>query len=371
MDQVELLKNQLEKDLLESGTMANSQEFANAHIAVQTNLENLSDVMVFDRRGGQARKYRPGKVKTNTVVGGTWENKLEISVSVYKAQDFIENYRAKEGFSILGTNGEYDPKGVEPAEFAMRQMAKALANQVYMNVFHGVASYDDNELTMFDGFLAVLAKHTAASRIAQNKRNLFDIDLSLDIATATGDDLRQLYKKFVFFYNRISPLLRIGGFDVLLTPELFSNLGFAYAATFQSVNPDIVNSPSFKFTQMPMANFIPTDMLGTGDKIIATKPFNLEYATDLSSGDFSAAGIEIWKDNSDRKMLNYQWNMGAGTRIRQVSPDMFCTTTGTLQPHENFDAGYTLTEEELAEEEAVNAHLKETPAPTPGGNEEP
>lgn len=359
VDQIVTVKNNLHRDLLMMACCQTSETLDALHAKTITNVENMDSVLVFDRRKGQARKYQPGKVKNAAAIGGVWENQAQIAVSSVIYHDFLENYRAKEGFSILGTDGQYDPKGLDVVETAMMAIAEAHGNQNYLNLVHGIASAEDSETSLFDGWNTLITKHTSANRISAARGNLIaNAGLAIPGATATNDQLRAFYQKVVGVYLKTSVLMRQREFDAHCTPEFFVALSLGYAATYHNVNPDIVNQPNFKFPQMPKANWIPNDVWGTGDKLLFTVANNLELISDIDGNDPShivSSGIDIWQSDSDHKMLKYQVTTGMATRIAQISADKFCVTDGTWTPLTNLGGdGYQLTEEEQEYEESIN-----------------
>lgn len=359
LEQIVTVKNNLHRDLLMAACCQTSETLDALHAKTITNVENMDSVLVFDRRKGQARKYQPGNVKNAAAIGGVWENQAQISVSSVIYHDFIENYRAKEGFSILGTHGEYDPKGIDAVEVAMMAIAEAHGNQNYLNLVHGIASTDDSETSLFDGWDTLITKHIAAGRISAERGNLIsNAGLTIPGVSATNDELRAFYRKVVDVYMKTSVLLRQREFDAHCTPDFFVALSLGYAATYTNVNPDIVNQPSFRFPQMPKANWIPNDVWGTGNKLMFTVPNNLELISDIDGNDPShiiSSGIEIWKSDKDHKMLKYQVSTGMATRIAQIRSDKFAVTDGTWTALTNLGGdGYQLTEEETEYEESIN-----------------
>lgn len=355
IDELTLLASKMESTILREATLGfGSNDLAEMQIDVLTNIEYQSNAVAFQRRNGIARRYRPGKLKTLASIGRFYENPLKVYLAAAKLQDNIQNYRVKEQYSILGTNGEFDPKGLEICQDAMMEIADSFADQVGSNLFFGVGSYEDDAdaLSLFDGFDTIITNAQAGENplISAAAGNFKNVTFAIDLATADADDLKAYYLKHVAWYNSLDPRMRRKSFNVYLTREHFAALGAAYAATYAIVNPEATLAPGFTFAGLPNAIFKPNDLMGTGDKMIATVPFNLQYGTDLTSVDENKATLQLWLDNDDRNVINYQIQAAMGARIKQYTPDKFSVTAGSLTPFEF--AGYEPNEEEAAYEEA-------------------
>lgn len=355
IDELTLLASKMEPVILREATLGfGSNDLKELEIDVLTNIEYQSNAVAFQRRNGIARRYRPGHLKTLASIGRFYENPLRVFLAAAKLQDNIQNYRAKECYSILGTDGGFDPKGLDLCMDAMMEIADSFADQVGSNLFFGVGSYEDDAdaLSLFDGFDTIITNASAGENalISADAGNLKNVTFDIDLATADADALKAYYLKHVAWYNSLDPRMRRKNFNVYLTRDHFAALGAAYAATYAIVNPESTLAPGFKFAGLPNAIFKPNDLMGTGDKMIATVPYNLQYGTDLTSVDQNRANLQVWLDNDDRSVVNYQIMAAMGARIKQFTPDKFSVTGGTLTPFEL--TGYEPNDEEKAYEEA-------------------
>ena len=72
--------------------------------------------------------------------------------------------------------------------------------------------------------------------------------------------------------------------------------------------------------------------------MIATVKYNFEFGTDL--GPNSKAFVKVTNDPNDLNVLIYQVQTAQGVRIRQISADKFCVSTGTIKPIESVGGEY-------------------------------
>ena len=102
---------------------------------------------------------------------------------------------------------------------------------------------------------------------------------------------------------------------------------------------DVLN-PTFRFFEMPKARFVTNAAMGEGDCLIATLPYNLDFASDMN-GKVTDGHIEMDRDQNDFNVLIFQIQTAQGTRIRRISSDVFCVSNGKNTPYGALGGEYT------------------------------
>lgn len=325
--QVQTLTRTLEPDLLESATLVNDSVFEEMYINVIRNLENVNNLMIFERHTGTTRRYEAGKPLNNNI-GFMHERELKVVLSWNQIRDNIQNYREKEPFSVLGTNETFEAPN---SEWFIRQVAEIYAGDVLANLFPGDVNAEGT-YSLYDGFFTHIAHDINAGRISEKKHNLQVVE------PIDGLDPVEDYNKFVGFINGLDPKLSRTEHIVYMSPTTRQRIVQGYLAKYQGLQTTDVIKPEFRFLDAPRTQIIAHPSFGDGDKMIATVKYNFEFGTDL--GPNSKAFVKVTNDPQDLNVLIYQVQTAQGVRIRQISADKFCVSTGSTKPIESVGGEY-------------------------------
>lgn len=326
LEQVQTLTKTLEPDILESAALVNNRIFEDLKINVLTDIESVNAVMVFNRHTGTTRKYKAGKVIANNV-GFMEERPLKVTLAVNRHLDNIQNYREKEPFSVLGTNVTYKAPN---SEWMIRQIGIIHSGDILNCLFHGDESLgEDSPLGIYDGFFAKIRQDINAGKISTAHMNYVELD---PIGTTPDGSAEDNYNTFINFYNSLDPKLQAAEVVyVYCSLETKMHIVNGYLKSYVGMQTPDANKPGFRFLGAPNVELVAHPVIGKGDCLIATVPYNFEYGTDMRPGP-EGGSVNVGNSQDDFNILIYQIQTAQGVRIRQISSDKFCISNGKNKP---------------------------------------
>lgn len=332
LEEVQHLTDVLAPDIITSPVLLNADIFAELGIKVLTGVEYRNSIMVFNRKGGTARAYKAGN-KINSSLGYMEERKLEVHLSWNRYPDNIQYYREKEPFSVLGTNGTYEAPN---SEFAIREIGKAYSEDVMSNLFFGNRALgDDNALGLYDGFNTLINVEMNAGKIAESYFNYKEID---PIVEQTAGDEAENFRIFQDFYNSWHPRLKAAPLvNVLCSPETKMLIVDGYLQKYTGMQSPDAATDSFRFLGMPNVKLVANPIVGKGARMIATVPGNLEFGCDTLN-DWNKVFVQ--RNYDDANEIVYQVQSAQGCRIRQITGDKLCVSSGTNTPLDALNGDY-------------------------------
>lgn len=332
LEEVQHLTDVLAPDIITSPVLLNADIFAELGIKVLTGVEYRNSIMVFNRKGGTARAYKAGN-RINSSLGYMEERKLEVHLSWNRYPDNIQNYREKEPFSVLGTNGTYEAPN---SEFAIREIGKAYSEDVMSNLFFGNRALgDENALGLYDGFNTLINVEMNAGKIAATNYNYKEID---PIEEQTAGDEAENFRIFQDFYNAWHPRLKAAPLVlVLCSPETKMLIVDGYLQKYTGMQSPDAATDSFRFLGMPNVKLVANPIVGKGARMIATVPGNLEFGCDTLN-DWNKVFVQ--RNYDDANEIVYQVQSAQGCRIRQITGDKLCVSSGTNTPLDALNGDY-------------------------------
>lgn len=332
LEEVQHLTDVLAPDIITSPVLLNADIFAELGIKVLTGVEYRNSIMVFNRKGGTARAYKAGN-RINSSLGYMEERKLEVHLSWNRYPDNIQNYREKEPFSVLGTNGTYEAPN---SEFAIREIGKAYSEDVMSNLFFGNRALgDDNALGLYDGFNTLINVEMNAGKIAAANYNYKEID---PIVEQTAGDEAENFRIFQDFYSAWHPRLKAAPLVlVLCSPETKMLIVDGYLQKYTGMQSPDAATDSFRFLGMPNVKLVANPIVGKGGRMIATVPNNLEFGCDTLN-DWNKVFVQ--RNYEDANEIVYQVQSAQGCRIRQITGDKLCVSSGTNTPLDALNGDY-------------------------------
>lgn len=334
VDQIRTITREVEPDILEAAALVNDSAFEEMQINVIRDIENVNTLMVFDRKVGQARRYKPGTELRNKI-GYMHERELKVVKSWSRYTENIENFREKQPFSILGTNETYSFNSTQTA-FFLNHIAEQYSQDLLSNLFFGkIANGEDDPYGLYDGYFAHIERDINAGRISLDKHNYQELD------PIDGTDPEADYDTAVKFYQNLDPKMKMQKeFLIYCSQTTFARIARGYNLKYQGMQtPDVMN-PNFRFYEMPQARFVTHAALGEGDCLIATTPYNFDFGSDMN-GSVVDSTIKMANDQNDFNVLIFQIQTAQGTRIRRISSDVFCISNGKNTPLGALGGEYT------------------------------
>ena len=335
VDQVQTVARVLEPDILESASLVNNSVFEQLKITVIRNLENVNSLMVFDRKVGTTRRYRAGR-KVENKVGYIHERELKVELSMNRYTENAQNFREKEPFSIAGFN-ETGELNAPVSEFIMRQIAIAYSSDVMSNLFFGdYEKGDDDPYGLYNGFFAHINRDINRGLISVANHNYQVID------PIDGTDPKADYQTFVQFYENLDPkMLLADTVYIYMSTQTRQRILRGYMQTYSGFQVEGVANPEYRMTETPKAQLCAHPALGVGDCLIATTEYNFEFGTDLS-GSTGDAKVMVNISPDDFNVYIFQIQTAQGTRIRQITSDHFCVSSGKNTPIKSTGGEYTV-----------------------------
>ena len=333
VDQILTISREVEPDILESASLINDTVFESLQINVIRDLENINSLMVFDRKVGTTRRYQAG-VELKSKVGFMHERELKVSLSWNRYTENIQNFREKAPFSILGSNETYAFSNTQTA-FMLAQMAKSYSQDVLSNLFFGKVSNGlDSAFGLYDGYFAHIERDINAGRISLANGNYQELD------PINGVDPVADYETAVKFYQGLDLKMKMNPEILIYCSEItFNRIAEGYLQKYQNMQTVDVKKPGFTFMHMERARFVAHPALGSGDCLIASLPYNLDFGSDMT-GAVTGPTIRIQNDPNDFNVVIFQLQTAQGTRIRRISSDVFCVSNGKNSPFASMGGEY-------------------------------
>lgn len=317
----------LAPDILESAALLNSTMFNDLYIRVLAGTEFRRSQLVFNRKGGTTRRYEAGKT-IESKLGTIEERKLEVSLSWNRYLDNIQNYREKEPWSVLGTNGTYNAPN---SEFAVRNIGKSFSEDILSNLFFGKKALGtDSPLGLFDGYSTQID-----AEITRGKVKAITLDPFTDQPEA---DNSENYDIFCGFIAKLSPKLKRQEKVIVYCSDRVRMLIIdGYLKKYIGLQTPNAADKDFRFIGMPNVELVSHPIIGDGDRLIATVPFNFEYGVDTLN---DMATVAVDHDPNDFNVLIYQIQSAQGVRILRVSEDAFAVSNGSAKALEGLNGDY-------------------------------
>lgn len=334
VDQILTITREVEPDILESASLVNDSVFEDLQINVIRDLENVSSLMVFDRKIGTTRRYQAGK-ELRSKVGFMHERELKVALSWNRYTENIQNFREKAPFSILGSNETYAFSATQTA-FLLNQMAISYSTDLLSNLFFGKeAKGVEDSYGLYDGYFAHIERDINAGRISVKNHNYQELD------PINGVDPEADYDTALKFYQNLDPKMKMQREIVIYCSETtLGHIARGYNMKYQGMQTASVLDPTFRFFEMPKARFVSHAAMGEGDCLIATLPYNLDFGSDMT-GSVTDSTIKMANDQNDFNVLIFQIQTAQGTRIRRISSDVFCVSSGKNTPLGAMGGEYT------------------------------
>ena len=334
VDQVRTITREVEADIYESAALVNDSVFEEMQINVIRDLENVSSLMVFDRKVGTTRRYKAG-VELNSKIGFMHERDLKVYLSRNTYTENIQNFREKAPFSILGSNETYSFSNTQTA-FLLSQMASSYSTDLLSNLFFGAMSKGvEDAYGLYDGYFTLINKDINAGHISVANHNYQELD------PINGVDPEADYDTVVKFYQGLDPKMKMQKEILIYCSEtVLAHIARGYNLKYQGMQTADVLSPSFRFFEMPKAHFVTSAAMGEGDCLIATIPFNFDFGSDMN-GKVTDGHIKIVEKETDPNVLLFHVQTAQGTRIRRISSDVFCVSNGKNTPYGAMGGEYT------------------------------
>lgn len=330
---LETIANKFAPNIIMGAARFRPDVFTRMKIKIETGVEYKSTKTIMLRKGHTTERKVVGEKVENTV-GMLVERVCVTDLTINRFKDNKDNYRE---FAVVDTSD--NTKFNYPlSEVAMMAAIANYGEDIFDAMWHGDRSIDKKDKTnpkwylhVMDGFITYLAKDMAKGYISGDFHNYVEISA---IDTPDGKDDTAAYDTFVKFREGWHQNLKNAPEVLIYCSE---ETGAAIARAYMNANGgnDKVRyqaDDTYKFAEWRNVIVVPESSYGTGDKLIATIPYNFEYCVDSldsRNGLFVQEGSE-----TDALDIFFQAQSVQGTRVLNIAPSCFCMSNGSLVPND-------------------------------------
>ena len=359
IDNLTHVKDKLQANIIMGPAYYSADELKRMGVKIITGVEFRETATIFNRKGGTARRKVVGQPQSSNL-GYLSERVLEAHIvwDFYKANedDFQEKPVQME---INGSAAFHFPK----AEDFINQIGIAFNDNIFPCLWHGDEASAKPEMALFNGWHALLSKDIADGVVSAAAGNLITMN-ALAPVSKEGDTAA--WDTFVDWYNKWHPALKRREVMVYMSVAYGNYIADAYEQKHRSHEavqylPDA--NGNFKVREYPKITFCPSDDFGTGSRIIATIPGNLELGVN-SEGDQSFVSVRHGSD-TDHKDISFQIQGIFGCRILRIEAPFFVTNGGVIQD-KYWSGDYTKDSFTVAANDATMGSVAVSPAPVNG-----
>lgn len=331
-ENVSHVKDILAPDIIESPVLDNMAVFQKLRIKVIEDIEYAQTQIIFRRKGGEARRYKEGSTLTSTL-GFMDESKLVMNQIWARYYENLQNFREKQPFSILGSNGTYN---APVTEFILRQIGKQFAGDNLSNLFFGdITLGDENPYSLYNGYWTIINNFINLGKISTKEGNLVACD-PINDSPETQDG--EHFDAFVEWVEGWHPLLRNAPeVIVYMSPKQKRLITHSYMRKFTGLQTTSAGNDGFSFVGMENIKIVTDGIIGKGARMIATVPENLQFGLDRAS-DWNS--VMMSHDPNDLNVLIFQVQSTVGARILDIAPSKFCVSDGTIEQVEQLNGDY-------------------------------
>ena len=359
IDNLTHVKDKLQANIIMGPAYYSADELKRMGVKVITGIEFKETATIFNRKGGTARRKVVGQPQSSNL-GYLSERVLEAHIvwDFYRANE--DDFQEKPvQLEINGSAAFHFPK----AEDFINQIGIAFNDNIFPCLWHGDEGSSKPEMQLFNGWHALLSKDIADGVVSAAAGNLITMS-ALAPVSKEGDTAS--WDAFVAWYNQWHPALKRREVLVYMSVAYGNYIADAYEQKHRSHEavqylPDA--NGNFKVREYPKLTFCPSDDYGTGTRVIATIPGNLELGVN-SEGDQSFVSVRHGSDN-DHKDISFQIQGIFGCRILRIEAPFFVTNGGVIQD-KYWSGDYTKDSFTAVPNDATMGSVAVSPSPVNG-----
>lgn len=303
--------------------------FQEAAKALKINILSVKgeDVLISKRRTADfLRPYKAGlPLNDQKELLKFYESKLKPETVYAEVNDNVLGYKDKKVISNAGEPVNNKTKK-HPLEFLiLKDLVISVSEDVLFNMFHAQRDEDTaSAITSFNGFFYKLSLLVTAGEIAAGKNNLKNTGAFAQATENVETDYSN-YTKMVTFIKSAHPLLRRG--DVLLyaaeNPLTQIRTDFRkMVKSFDYPSLEQVVEKLRSDADCPGLQIVKHEAYGTGDKLILTKPGNMDFGVGEES---DRNYVQVRNPHLDPNVVQFWIQAAYDTRINDIHPKLFQT----------------------------------------------
>ncbi len=304
------------------------------------NVANKDIKLQLQRMGATSKPYAASTTTSDyypSELGKILERALEVKPCVNAMKDHIMNYVSKNVISNTGEPINNQTKKHPLERMILENVVRTQSEDMLMALFAGERDESDlSPLGMFDGIDTLINADISAGNISAAKGNYIDLPATPFAAPSDEDDA-SAFTNFITFIRSLNPYLRKNAMVYVPAACLFNikdALGnkkktFLENQIFVQYVRDLTNSPALQI--------VSHEAMGTGDRIIAQIPKNMDLGLSTQS---DIQFVQVRAPWEDPNLVQFWSQWSAGFRINSVHQKTFAVSDGTPVADETLSGDY-------------------------------
>jgi hypothetical protein len=285
-------------------------------------LKTKTSSFFFERKGGLIRPYVAGNPDDDINVGEVGKAKeriLDVKKCVMALRDHVDNYNAIT--VVTGQVAANNQSKEHPLEkLILESVVNTISEDLLDAAFH--MKRDEADLTPMgcaDGFNEIIDQDIAGGDVAAAKGN-YEATGAISAPANTSDT--DAIDKVVAFVRAAHPQLRKNGI-LLIDPTTLYYVMKAMENKVQShqvIDFDTMIKYMRSITFSPNLNIKTADCLGSGGRLIFTKPGNLDFGMRTGS---DKGFVQVRNPYKDPNWVQFWSQFDVGCRVRSIHEKEF------------------------------------------------
>ncbi len=276
----------------------------------------------FLRKAGLWKPYQTGTIDYNTELGKFLEVELSLEMAYCTVRENINNYikkAATNGVGLAGTG--YLAKKKHPLQgLIVAQMLVSTMEELIVSIWFAKRDTGDKSpMGLFDGFHEKIDQQIAAGTISTSNGNMIGTGPIKDPSTQ-GEETTAI-EQLIAFVDALSGFLKNNA-SLFLSAETLRKAQNALDNKW--VNKDVKVADVLEYVNAKcgskIRNFHTDEVLGTGDRIMATVPGNMDFGMSTISDKEFVQIRDIYEDPNE---LQFWVQAKFGTRIIGMHKKLF------------------------------------------------
>ena len=279
-------------------------------------------IQSFERKGGLIRPYTAGDPDDDINVGEIGkvkERELDVKKCVLALREHIDNYK---GMKIVGinTNSDNQSKKNPMERIILEAVVNTISEDILDAVFHMKRDTADlSPMGCADGFNELINNDIAAGDIVTGKGNYKATGAIILPANSSDTDA---IDKVVDFVRSAHPQLRKRGILMLDPTTLYYVLKAMEnkVQSHQVIDFETMLKYMRTVTICPTLQIATADCLGTGGRLIYSKPGNFDFGMRTGS---DKGFVQVRNPYKDPNWVQYWSQFEIGCRVREIHAKEF------------------------------------------------
>lgn len=321
IDQLQHIADQYTPEIVMGASYFRPEEMTRLGIKVISGVQFKNTKTLLARKGGTTRRKVVGDIVENKI-GFLKERTLVAKLTWNRYKDNRDNY-VETPYQVEGSAEFSYPM----SEAAFKAITANYGEDLYANLFFGDIENGEEGMDLYDGFHTLIAKDIADGYISLANGNMVHCE-DLDAPDDAHDfSAWTAVENWILGWNgnlKNQP-------KVLLYCSTKKGVAIANAYANKWHGNSKVNrlaNGNFTVDEFFNVEFVPSDIYGEGDRLVATVPGNLEYG--VNSEDSKSKIVVREGSDADTEDITFQVQSIQGCRLFNPLPSHFCMSDGDI-----------------------------------------